>query len=158
MNAGFGFSWLNLVILVAVGFVKLRKPAKDAIAQRALFMRNELSTVREQLARSKASYEEYSAKLQAIDAELRAMQEENRTQARGMAARITGEAQRLGAQIIQDARTAADAATQDFRRQLVGEFGAKIIQRVEAQVRERLTGDDRLRIRQEFSRMVEGTQ
>ena len=57
----------------------------------------------------------------------------------------------MSATIVADARRSARGFSRSFKPELLAEVGAKVLDRAETILRERLTGDDRARIRHEFS-------
>jgi hypothetical protein len=59
---------------------------------------------------------------------------------------------------VTDAKTSANALYSDLRGQLYADLSAEVLERAEGILRERLTGDDRVRIRKEFSNQLERTQ
>jgi len=147
--------FLNFSILVAALVYFLRTPVKQFVAQRHVFLRDELSTVRERLRQSQERYEEFSSKLKAIDAELVDIRKESAATAQATRSKIVTEARRLAGNIVSDARFASEALYGELKGQLYSELGARVLDRAEVILRERLTGDDRDRIRQEFSKQVE---
>jgi F0F1-type ATP synthase membrane subunit b/b' len=149
------FSFINLGILVALLVWKTKKPLLTYVAQRAEDIRSDVETVSELLHKAKIQNEEFSAKLKAIDAEVVALRKAARSEAEQSKKRLIEDARRLAGVIVSDARRAADAAGTDMRNQLRMELANKVVQTAEAKIREKLTGDDRARMRREFSRQVE---
>ena len=86
------------------------------------------------------------------------LKEQARQDAQGAKQRIASESQKLSATIVSDARTTAQNFYAELKAQLLQELGARVLDRTEAVLRERLTGDDKVRIRQEFSVQVEGAK
>lgn len=152
--SAFAASWLNFGLLVGLMAWKLRAPVKDFVRSRADTLENEITRVRGELSRARAQFDEYSGRLQAIDAELASVREDARQQSQQIRERILGEATRLAAVTLADARESSVAAVDGFRKALASEIGVQILDRVEQLVTARLTGDDRVRMRKEFSRWV----
>ncbi|MGZ3688014.1 MAG: F0F1 ATP synthase subunit B family protein [Bdellovibrionota bacterium] len=150
--------FFNFFCLVAILVWKLRKPLGDFVHSRHLLLRDELMHVREQLRIAQDKYDEFSAKLKAIDAEISSLREQSKRDAQAARQRVSAEARKLAATIVSDARESAQALFEELRGQLFSELGTRILTRAEALLRERLTGDDRARIRQEFSRQLESVQ
>ena len=71
---------------------------------------------------------------------------------------IIEEARKQSARISQDSLAAANGLLGELRSQLYSELSNKVLDRAERLLRERLTGDDHARIRQEFSQQVERVQ
>ncbi len=146
---------INLAALLGILAYFLREPVKQFAAQRHVSIRDELATVREQLARAQKQYNEFTSRLGALDAELIAIREQMRQDAAASRTRIIEEAKKSAARIQTDAGASARALLGDLRNELYAELSTKVLEKAETLLRERLTGDDRARIRQEFSRQVE---
>jgi F0F1-type ATP synthase membrane subunit b/b' len=151
-------SSFNFLLLVGLLVFKLRKPVKDFVAQRHHLIRDEVQAVREQLKLAQEKYDEFSAKLKAIDAELASLREQAKQEVTSIKQRMTQEARRSSGLIVSDAKNAAEGLYADLKGQLYGELSARVLDRAETLLRERLTGDDRARIRKEFSLQVEKIQ
>lgn len=149
---------LNLGILIAIFFKFLRQPIRQAVAQRHSDLRDELKKVRELLQRAQERHDEFSAKLKSIDVETTSLREQAKQDAQAAKLRILSEAQRTSASVVTDARAGADHLVSELKTQLFSEVGVRVVNRAEALIRERLTGDDRARIRQEFSSQLERAQ
>jgi hypothetical protein len=78
--------------------------------------------------------------------------------ANAMKSRIVAEAQKLSGNVIEDAKHASAVLYTEFKSSLYSELGARVLDRAEIILKERLTGDDRARIRKEFSTQVETAQ
>lgn len=155
------FPWSSLVnFLILVGGLVyfLRQPLKLFVRTRHEFLRDEVSRVEKQLKSAQIKYDEFSAKLKAIDAEIQAIQEQMRQDADAMKVRVVNEAKRLSTTIVADARSSADSLYTELRGQLRAELADRVVQKAEALIRERLTGDDRVRIRNEFSQQLGGSR
>lgn len=156
--SAFAASWVNFGILVGVLVWRLRAPVREYVRSRAESLETDIADVRDQLLRARAQFDEYSGRLHAIDAELASVRDEARQQSKQMRERILGEATRLAAQTVVDAKASSVATVEAFRKTLASEIGVQVLDRVEQLVTARLTGDDRVRMRQEFSRWVEAAQ
>jgi F0F1-type ATP synthase membrane subunit b/b' len=148
----------NLLLLIALLSYKLRRPLSDFLLQRPHTLRTELYTVREQLKEAQQKYDEFSAKLKAIDAEIATLREQSIHDAGAMKQRLITEARRIATHIVLDAKSSAENLFLDLKNQLYIELSTRVLDRAEHLLKERLTGDDRARIRQEFSRQVESIQ
>jgi F0F1-type ATP synthase membrane subunit b/b' len=145
---------INLLILLGVLVYYLRAPIAAFVRERHVTIGDEIRSVRELLGKAQASYDEYSSKLKAIDVEIAALRERGAHEGGAMRTRIIAEAQRLAANIVSDGKAAAQNAFGDLRAQLTADVAMKVLDRAEALLRDKLTGDDRVRIRQEFSTQV----
>ncbi len=149
---------INFFILVGVLVYYMREPIKKFIMDRHVVFSAEVKAVSTQLREAQERYEEFSAKLKMIETEIAALQEQARQDAKAMRLRLLGDARRAHSNIIADAKTAVESLFLDFRFELQKEFGARVVDRCEQYLRQKLTGDDRVRIRREFSRQVESIQ
>lgn len=148
----------NFFVLVGALAYYLKQPLKDFVQQRHLNVGDDLKKVRQLLRESQEKYDEFSAKLKAIDVELTSLREQAKQDAQSAKLRILSEAQRSSGHIISDARTSAEGLYSELKSKLYGEFSIRILERAETVMRERLTGDDRARIQKEFSSQVESAR
>ena len=149
---------INLAILVGALVYYLRLPLANFVRQRHETLRSDLQQVSEQLRDAQLKYSEFTAKLKAIDAEVSAIRDQMRQDGESAKQRILSEARRLSVSIVTDARSASVNLFSDLREQLRSELGLRVLERAEKLLTERLTGDDRIRIRREFSQQVEKFQ
>ena len=150
--------FFNVTVLVGVLVYFLRKPISDFVSSRHAGLRDEVQRVSEQLRQSQSQFEEFSAKLKAIHAEISALREQAKQDAEATRARVVNDAKKLSAVILSDAKSSADAAFGDLKTQLRTELANRVLERAEALLRERLTSDERVRIRREFSSQLEKVQ
>ena len=136
----------------------LRQPLSEFVALRHATLRDQILSVRKQLAGAQEKYEEFSAKLKTIDSEIAVLREQARQDAQGAKSRAVSEAQRLSANVVADARAASAQLYDDLKAQLRHELAVRALARAETILNSRLTGDDKARLRQEFSTEVEGAQ
>jgi F0F1-type ATP synthase membrane subunit b/b' len=148
----------NLTVLILVLVYYLRQPLREFVSQRHHTVRQELERVSVLLRQANEQNVEFTAKLSAIDVELSSLREQVMQDAEVARQRIAVETQKLSATIIADARAAAEALYVDLKTQLYSELGMHILERAERILKERLTGDDRTRIRQEFTKQVEAAR
>jgi F0F1-type ATP synthase membrane subunit b/b' len=149
---------VNLVILLAVMAYYLKQPLKTFAKDRHHSIRTDLEVVRNQLRDAKAKHAEFSSKLRAMDAEIAGLKTQASQDAQALKTKVQAEAQKLSSNIIEDAKHASQVLYAEFKVQLYSELGGHVLDRAEKVLRERLTGDDRARIRKEFSTQVETLQ
>ncbi len=155
------FPWpslFNFLCLVAGLVYFMREPLKAFVKTRHETLRDEVARVERQLKDSQVRFDEFSAKLKAIDAEIQALHEQMRQDADSTKVRVVSEAKRLSTQIITDARASAEGLYSELRGQLRTELADRVVARAEEVLRERLTGDDRVRFRYEFSQQLGGAR
>ncbi len=151
-------SFLNLFILVGVLVYKLRKPTQDYVLTRHHSLRDELKSVRVQLQAAQEKYDEFSSKLKALSSEVAVLNEQSQQDAVAMTHRIIADGRRLAGGMVSDARSSAETLYSDLKRDLYNELSAKVLDRAEVLLKERLTQDDQARIQKEFSNQVESIQ
>jgi F0F1-type ATP synthase membrane subunit b/b' len=149
---------INLAILIGFLVIKVKQPLKEHVRARHATLRDELRTVRDKLASSQERYDEFTRKLKAMDAEVSALREQAKQDAKAAQGRIATESKKLSANVVADAKAAAANLYTDLKGQLLAELGNRVLERAEAILKEKLTGADRIRIRQEFSAQVERAQ
>jgi F-type H+-transporting ATPase subunit b len=148
----------NLAVLIVLLVVKVKQPLRDHVRNRHLSLKDELESTRQKLSSAQEKYDEFTAKLKTIDAEAAALREQARADAQATQQRIATESKKIAASIVTESRSTAQNLYSDLKSQLLGELGQRVLERAEAMLKERLTGDDRVRIRQEFSQQVERAQ
>ena len=148
----------NVTVLVVVLVYLLREPMKVFVSQRHSSLKDELERVAAQLSEAHDKYNEFSAKLKAIDAEIAALNSQMRQDAESMKTRILSDVRRVADMIVVDAKTASETLFNDLKNQLRSELSVQVLDRAESILTARLTGDDRARIRREFSKQVERSQ
>lgn len=148
----------NLIVLIVVLTVVLKEPLRAFVKQRHHQIGDAVEKTRQMLRDAHEQYDEFSAKLKAIDVEVAAIHKQAKQDAQGAHERILQEAQKLRNSIVSDARVNAENIFGDLKAQLRGEVAARVLDRVEILFRDRLTSDDRIKIRNDFSVQVGGPQ
>lgn len=149
---------INLLILLAVLGHYLKEPLKAFVTGRHDSIREELHSVRDQLSGAKKKFAEFSAKLTALGEEVSRLKAQSKVDAEAMRQRVLADAKKLSVNIKADAQASAQSLYGELKGQLRHELGAQVLDRAEAILKTRLTGDDRVRIRQEFSMQLERAQ
>lgn len=142
----------NLGLLVTILFFATRKPLKAFVFSRHETMRVELSEVRERLRVAQERYDEYSAKLKAVGAEVSALAEQTKREVEVSRERVLAEAKALSATLVKDAELAAKSMFEETRAEIRNRIGSEVVSRAETMIRQTLTGDDRARIRGDLIR------
>jgi len=153
------FPWsslFNFLVLVGVLAYYLRAPLKTFVKTRHDTLRDEVARVEHQLKDAQHKFDEFSAKLKAVDAEIQAIHDQMRADAESMRVRVMNEARHLSQTIIADARASSGGLFAELRTQLRGELAQQVVEKAEKLIREKLTGDDCVRIRNEFSQQLGG--
>lgn len=150
--------FLNLVILVSILVYYTRAPFKAFIFERHQSMKDELEKTQAQLSEAQKKFQEFSARLQAMDAEIAQLVQQSRQDAEASKVRILTEAKKMSDSIIIDAKKASEGMLAEFKDQIRSEFANQVLVRAETLLRGKLTGDDRLRIVKDFSKQVEAVR
>jgi len=145
----------NLVLLVGILVVKLRAPLRDFVSQRHESIASEIQAVREQLRKAQAQFVEFSDKLKAVDSEIAAMREQVRQDSAAMKDKVVSEASRMAGVVEADAKRSASGLYSELKGQLYSELCIRVLDRAESLLKDRVTGDDRVRIQREFSQQLE---
>lgn len=147
-------STINLSIFLAILFYYTKKPLKEFVKNRHETIRNLVQQARQEIAAAKADFDEYSAKLKAVDSQVTALKKEVRLEAEDVSRQIVSSAKERSSLIVGDSRASVQAQVEDLRNEIKREFAVKVFERAEEAVQQRLTGADRDRIRREFSSRV----
>ncbi len=154
----FFISLINFFILVALMVRYLRKPLSEFVQNRHKSILDELNKTKEELSHAQEKYDKFSAKLMSLDSEIFSLKNYTAQDIEVTKKRIMDEARRSAYQIITDARAGVDGLFMDLKSNMYRELVSHVLLRTEGLIRERLTSDDKLRIREEFSKQVEITQ
>ncbi|MCC7440126.1 MAG: hypothetical protein IT285_00745 [Bdellovibrionales bacterium] len=148
----------NFTLFVGLIYFAVRTPVRRAVVDRHATIRDTVETNRRRLADARAAYEEYSSKLRAVDIEAGAVRQQLKVESEAARERVIQAAKRLSAGILVDAETGAKGVFEDLRNRLMRQFAAQVVSRAQGAVREKLTGDVKARIRQEFSSQMESAR
>ncbi|MFZ9595017.1 MAG: hypothetical protein ACO3A2_02960 [Bdellovibrionia bacterium] len=151
-------SFLNFSILIAVLFYKTKGPIRQYVLERHELIKKELESVRQELQQAQERYDEFSAKLKAVDAEVQNLREQRKQDSQIFQQRTQSDARRLSSMSISDARDVAAGLFADLKNQLYTEFSLQVLDRAEVLISQRLTKTDQLSIQKEFSRQLETFQ
>ena len=154
----FFFSVINFFILIALMVRYLRRPVIEFVQNRHTSILDELKKTKEELGRAQENYDKFSSKLMSLDSEVSSLRNYTAQDIEGTKKRIMDEARRSSYQIITDARAGVDGLFADLKANMYMELVSRVLSRTEELLRDRLTGDDKLRIREEFSKQVEIVQ
>lgn len=145
---------VNVSILLGVLVYYLRKPIADFVISRHTNIRDQVKAVSEELRSAQNKYEEFSSRIKALDVEVRALREQGKQESDQMKTRLLTDARRVSAAIVADSRTSAEQVFKDLRSELRRELGEKVVVRAEKLIRDKLTSDEKSRIRHEFSEQL----
>lgn len=138
----------NFSMLVGGLYVALKEPVRAMVRTRHENLKRDIDEVGVALKQAQAEHEEFSAKLKSLGAELEAMRADGWQEAKRMRERIAAESERLSAQIVSDAKQTEAALVGELRVGLRRELAEQVLGRADTLIRERLTGEQRAKIRQ----------
>lgn len=149
---------INFFLLVGFLAYKLKQPLRNFVKQRHDNLKNEILSVADQLKQAQEKYNEFSVKLKSVSAEVATLREQARQDSATMKQKILADARRTATNVVSDSKNIAEGLYQQLQGQLYTELSLQVLNRAETILRERLTGADHARIREEFSRQVERVQ
>lgn len=156
--SGLVYPFINFTILVGALYYFLRKPVVESVAQRHLSLKEELDRVQKKLGEAQKQYQEYSQKLSAMDAEVAALVQGIRADAETSRVRIVTDAKRNADQIVIDAKRTAESMVTEFKHLIRVELANQVIDRTEALLKSKMTGDVREQMKKDFSKQVESVR
>jgi F0F1-type ATP synthase membrane subunit b/b' len=152
------FQFANLIIFVSIIYRFAKAPFLEFVKNRSLTLREQITEAKAKLQSAQEQYQEYRARLESMGAEVAALRSQNTQDVAAVTARIREDAAKQSQRIVAEARVAREASLEAAKGRLVGELGNLVLSRAEALIQERLTGDQRARIRREFSNQLEQIQ
>ncbi len=150
-------SSFNLTLLIAILFFKLRGPVKDFVAHRQSSIRHDIQVVGDQLKKAKQDFTQFSNQLARVDQEVKALFEENQREILKIQAKIQADTTYLVEKVMMDTQSRVSSIQAEFKGQLSAELGARVMDRAEFFLMERLTQEDRTRLQKEFFKQMEST-
>ena len=155
---GIILSSLNLCALLGFLGYKLKDPIRDYVSQRHRTIKDDLADVETRVAEAKKAFESSSAKLDSVQSEVAALRKQLSHDLEKGQKTILAEADQLARTIVADSKRVSDGLFEQLKREVHLELVGKVIDQTEEILKGKLTGDDQLRIRKEFSQDVETLQ
>lgn len=148
--AGVGYHALNLALLLGVLYVLARKPVRDALRNRALGIRKEITESARARDEARQRHEEVEARIAALAQEVENLRAEARREAeieeRKLVERAHEEARRIAEMAQRNVRDEVLRAQQELRREAVG----LAVQLAEATLARNVGPDDQARLARQF--------
>jgi F0F1-type ATP synthase membrane subunit b/b' len=145
---------LNLSFLICILVYKLRGPVAAFVAERAKKIRQNVELAAADLAAARAASDAASAKVKNLASEVDAILHDTRDEGKRIGDAIVSQAERLAVEIVKDARASARESGSELVLALASEAVDVSLKKAEAQVRQRLTGEEKTRLRTEFSKQI----
>ncbi len=146
---------LNVVILSTALFLLIRPKFRAFVTARHNEIREKIEKNSILLKQAREQYEDFSARLLASARETESIRNQMKRDAENSAAAVVGAAKQAAGSLIQDAKRASEQLFVDVKNELRAELAAKIVERAEKTLSQKITGEDRTRIRVEFSKTLE---
>lgn len=149
---------INLVILLVVLTYYARSPLVEFVKARRIRLETEMDSVRQELHTAKASLDEYSSKLKAIGVDAQAMTQQATEDAKRLGDRLVSSAKDSAGVLLSDVSHSVTGVYAQLKSDLRAECASLVVIRAESLMKDHLTGEDKERIRREFSHQVEGAR
>jgi F0F1-type ATP synthase membrane subunit b/b' len=150
-----GAGFVNLGIFTAIIYKTGKKPFLDFVSTRSKTLHEQIQDAKSQLDVAHTQYSEFKAKLDSIESEVSALRAQNTQDVAGVSTKIREAASQQASQIVAEARLSRDAALIAAKRRIALDVGQQIIERAETLIQSRITGDEKARIRRDFSNQLE---
>lgn len=148
-------SFFNFFLFVGLLVYFLRKPLRDFVVQRSVNMAELMKKTADQLRSSSEIYNDSVQRLSKIATEVEEIRAEANREAQETRTKILHEAEFLSKSIASDARAASNRLSGDLVNELREKTAAKVLDKAEKLLREKLTGDDQQRISKELTSQLE---
>jgi F0F1-type ATP synthase membrane subunit b/b' len=148
------FPLIHFAILFGGLFYLLRDPVRKSFAERHLRIGNDLNETRVRLVAAREKYEEFSGRLRAVEAETQAIRKNLEDDALQMKSKILADVKQNAGVILADAKSATRTLEGKLFANLQESFASVVIQKATEILQAKLTGDDRKRFREVFSRNI----
>jgi F0F1-type ATP synthase membrane subunit b/b' len=151
-------SSINFTILASILFFKLRLPMRQFVSRRHETIYSQVTSVQKELKTAQDQHEAFAQKLKNIDLEMHQLLQEVKRESVELRQKVISEAREMARDLVLGAQGAAGTLFAELRGELYTELSAQILDRAEGLLQNCLTGDDRSRIRHEFSRHLESVE
>ncbi|HTY22332.1 MAG TPA: ATP synthase F0 subunit B [Desulfomonilaceae bacterium] len=149
---------INAVALVGLLIYFLRKPLAKFFSERKAQISKDLEDAKQQRERAEALVREYEAKLAGMEKELEKLRDELRKSADAESAKITINAEKMSASMVEAAKMAAEQEVRKAKAALKSEAVALAVQLAETLIREKINDEDRKKIVKDYLDKVGGTK
>jgi len=152
------FPFLNISILGLILYFSLKEKVKDGVRSRHEHFSKMVESAVRQLNEGRDLLENARNKLDSVDVEIESLQSQIQTEREQVSARIISEAKKLSGSVVSDARTRGEALINEMVSDVTRALALDVIRGAEDEIKEKLTHDQRTRIRGEFSSFVQGVR
>lgn len=147
---------INVLTLTAVLVYFVRKPLVEYVRNRKVEVESAIKEASALKSEVESRLRDLESRLSRLDAETATVMNAARSEATRMSQEIIRKAKELAETVRKDAEFSAKGSVEQLKREVVAELGASLVERVEAQVRDRLTQQDRKKMQVDFSKNFEG--
>jgi F0F1-type ATP synthase membrane subunit b/b' len=152
------YSTINLGLILGIIGYLLRKPLGEFMSSRHHSTVKDIADVRDLARRAEEKFQDYSAKLKAIDVEVQSILNQAQRETAEIKKKIVENAEKISKTLIKDAGSSLDAMLVEVKAQIRREFAETLVARLEKQLSSSLTGEDRSRIQKEFSTQLQAVR
>lgn len=151
--------WPTINVLTLAGILGyfLRKPAKEYVSTRKTAIETELKAAYEMKSDVERKLQELERKLKRLDAEAATVVESARRESARAAEEALKRANALAETIRKDAEISAGDSIEQLKNEVIAELGSALVDKVEAQIRQRLTPQERKQIQAEQTKTLGGS-
>jgi F-type H+-transporting ATPase subunit b len=146
---------INFLVLVGGIFYLTKNDFIQFVSQRHTDVKQSLEAVKAQLEKAEKEFTQYEARLQNLDREVRELYSQNKIDMENLKLTHLSQAKKMADSIVADAKTSSDTIVSEFKTSMKVDLMRQVLAKSEALIRTRLTGEDRERIRKDFSKQVE---
>lgn len=147
---------VNLSILIGLLIYFLKKPIELFVETRHHTLARRLREAQKMITEAEAQKKELDKKLLNLESERQALRQQLTADAEAAIKNAITKAEKLSADAVVSAKTQAEHLLMDFKRNLIADVGEKIVKRAESVIRQRITGQDTSRMREELSKELIG--
>jgi F-type H+-transporting ATPase subunit b len=142
----------NLLLVVAVLVLVIRKPLTNFFAGRGQLIKDQLAEAQKARLAAETRLAEINARMSSLDDELREIRSAAEREAQEGYQRLTAEAERDALKIIEQARREIESMTRTARCELKAHVSALSVQLAQQKIQSEMTAEDRGRL---FTRFVD---
>lgn len=147
---------INTIALIALLVYFLKKPLVTYFIERKAQIQKDLEDAKEQRIKAEELIQEYKTKIAGMENELDLMRAELKKVADAESTRVVANADRMGADMIEAARLAAEQEVRKAKAALKAEAVQLAVKLAESLVREKINENDRKRLVEEYFVKVGG--
>jgi len=147
---------INLVFFAALLVFLLKEKVREYVHERHVIMRENVIGVREKLRDARERMEEFSAKLEAVDTEVKSLTRQAGDDGESVKIKLLNSAKEKSGTLIEEVRQRSTELVGDLKSELVSDMANLVVSRAEESLSGKLTGADKKRFHKEFTSSLNG--